>query len=102
MHPLEAELPAEPRQLPDQPVGVISAGPHQAKDEILIARIPAGQETTRLEGFAKEQLDVPDPRPGGGRQIFFKEFDAGWIEARISMDDFLAGREPHLPGLPPR
>ena len=76
--------------------------PHQAKDEILIARIPAGQETTRLEGFAKEQLDVPDPRPGGGRQIFFKEFDAGWIEARISTDDFLAGREPHLPGLPPR
>ncbi len=77
-------------------------GPYQAKDEIIIARIPAGEETTRLEGFAKAQLDPPDPRPGGGPQIFFKEFDAGWIEARISMDDFLAGREPPLPGLPPR
>ena len=51
-------------------------GPYQAKDEIIIARIPAGEETTRLEGFAKAQLDLPDPRPGGGPQIFFQEFDA--------------------------
>lgn len=77
-------------------------GPFQAKDEVFIARVPAGQETTRLEGFAAPQPKGPDPRPGGGRQIFFREFDAHWIEARLSMDDFLAGKEPPLPGLPPR
>ena len=85
--------------LPDQ---WYEGGPHQAKDEMLIARVPAGEETTRLAGRAAPQPDVPDPRAGGGRQIFFQEFDAAWIEARVQTDDFLAGREPELPGLPPR
>ena len=71
-------------------------GSFQAKDEVLIARIPAGTETTRLDGIAAPQRTVPDPRPGGGRQIFFREFDAGWIEARMSTEDFLSatGRRP--------
>ena len=71
-------------------------GPFQAKDDVVIARIPAGTETTRLEGMAGPQPHVPDPRPGGGRQIFFQEFDTRWIESRMSMDDFLSagGRRP--------
>jgi hypothetical protein len=69
-------------------------GSFQAKDEVLVARIPAGTETTRLEGIAGPQPHVPDPRPGGGRQIFFQEFDAHWIETRLEMDDFLAGAGP--------
>jgi len=91
---LRDELALPERWTPD--------GPFQVKDEALIARVPAGQETTRLEGFAAPQPKAPDPRPGGGPQIFFKEFDAHWIEARLPIDDFIAGNEPTLPGLPPR
>jgi hypothetical protein len=69
-------------------------GSFQAKDEVLVARIPAGTETTRLEGIAGPQPHVPDPRPGGGRQIFFQEFDAHWIESRLEIDEFLAGAGP--------
>jgi hypothetical protein len=77
-------------------------GPFQAKDDLIIARIPAGQETTRLEGFAAKQPRVPDPRLGGGPQIFLKEVDSHWIEARLRTEDFLAGHEPSIAGLPPR
>jgi hypothetical protein len=45
---------------------------------------------------------APDPRPGGGTQIFLREFDSRWIEARLRTEDFLAGHEPKLAGLPPR
>jgi hypothetical protein len=73
-------------------------GPLQTKDEVLIAKVPAGTDTTRWEGIAGPQAGHPAPQPGGGFQIRYKETDAGWVVARMRSGDFFAG---HLPkGIP--
>ena len=43
------------------------------------ARIKAGTEVKYAMGTAKEQLLIADPRPGGGVQLLFNEFDTNWI-----------------------
>ena len=30
-------------------------------------------------GYAKAQVKIRDPRPGGGKQILFGEFNTDWI-----------------------
>ena len=44
-----------------------------------VARIPAGIEVKYAVGTAREQLLIADPRPGGGVQYLFNQFDTDWI-----------------------
>ena len=46
---------------------------------IKVARIPAGTEVKYAVGTAREQLLIADPRPGGGVQYLFNQFDTDWI-----------------------
>lgn len=49
-----------------------------------VARIPAGTKIKYVVGTAREQLLIADPRPGGGVQYLFSEFDTSWItEVRV-------------------
>lgn len=49
------------------------------RNTVKVARIKAGTEVTYAIGTAKEQLQISDPRPGGGVQLLFNEFDINWI-----------------------
>lgn len=50
-----------------------------ARDNISIAKIPAGTKIKYAIGTAKEQVGAIESRPGGGLQILFEQFDDGWI-----------------------
>ena len=49
------------------------------RNTVKVARIPAGTEVKYAVGTAKEQLLIADPRPGGGVQYLFNQFDTDWI-----------------------
>ena len=50
-----------------------------ARDNVSIAKIPAGTKIKYAIGTAKEQVGAIESRPGGGLQILFEQFDDGWI-----------------------
>ena len=50
-----------------------------ARDNVSIAKIPAGTKIKYAIGTAKEQVGVIESRPGGGLQILFEQFDDGWV-----------------------
>ena len=49
------------------------------RNTVKVARIKAGTEVKYAIGIAKEQSLIVDPRPGGGVQLLFNEFDTNWI-----------------------
>ena len=49
------------------------------RNTVKVARIPAGMEVKYAVGTAREQLLIADPRPGGGVQYLFSQFDTDWI-----------------------
>ena len=49
------------------------------RNVVKVARIPAGTNVKYAVGTAREQLLIADPRPGGGIQYFFNQFDTNWI-----------------------
>ena len=49
------------------------------RNTVKVARIPAGIEVKYAVGTAREQLLIADPRPGGGVQYLFNQFDTDWI-----------------------
>ena len=49
------------------------------RNTVKVARIPAGIEVEYAVGTAREQLLIEDPRPGGGVQYLFSQFDTDWI-----------------------
>ena len=49
------------------------------RNTIKVARIPAGTEVKYAVGTAREQRLIADPRPGGGVQYLFNQFDTNWI-----------------------
>ena len=49
------------------------------RNTVKVARIPAGTEVKYAVGTAREQLLIADPRPGGGVQYLFNQFDTDWI-----------------------
>ena len=54
------------------------------RNNVKVARIPAGIKIKYAVGTAREQLLIADPRPGGGVQYLFSEFDTSWItEVRV-------------------
>ncbi|BCN32372.1 hypothetical protein [Anaeromicropila herbilytica] len=50
-----------------------------ARDTVKVAKIPAGTEVKYAIGTAKAQNAIADPRPGGGLQLLFNEFDTDWV-----------------------
>ena len=50
-----------------------------ARDNVSIAKIPAGTKIKYAIGTAKEQVGAIESRPGGGLQILFEKFDDGWV-----------------------
>ena len=50
-----------------------------ARDNVSIAKIPAGKKFKYAIGTAKEQVGAIESRPGGGLQILFEKFDDGWV-----------------------
>ena len=50
-----------------------------ARDNVSIAKIPAGTKIKYAIGTAKEQVGAIESRPGGGLQILFEQFDDGWV-----------------------
>jgi hypothetical protein len=50
-----------------------------ARDNVSIAKIPAGTKVKYAIGSAREQVGAIESRPGGGLQILFEQFDDGWI-----------------------
>ena len=50
-----------------------------ARDNVSIAKIPAGTKIKYEIGTAKEQVGAIESRPGGGLQILFEQFDDGWV-----------------------
>ena len=50
-----------------------------ARDNVSIAKIPAGTKIKYAIGTAKEQAGATESRPGGGRQILFEQFDDAWV-----------------------
>ena len=50
-----------------------------ARDNVSIAKIPAGTKIKYVIGTAKEQVGAIESRPGGGLQILFEKFDDGWV-----------------------
>ena len=46
---------------------------------VKVARVKAGTKVKHAVGTAIEQDKISDPRPGGGVQILFSEFDINWI-----------------------
>ena len=49
------------------------------RNTVKVARIPAGTEVKYAVGTARAQLLIADPRPGGGVQYLFNQFDTNWI-----------------------
>ena len=49
------------------------------RNTVKVARISAGIEVKYAVGTAREQLLIADPRPGGGVQYLFNQFDTDWI-----------------------
>ena len=49
------------------------------RDNVSIAKIPAGTKIKYAIGTAKEQVGAIESRPGGGLQILFEKFDDGWV-----------------------
>ena len=49
------------------------------RNTVKVARIPAGTKVKYAVGTAREQLLIADPRPGGGVQYLFNQFDTDWI-----------------------
>lgn len=49
------------------------------RNTVKVARIPAGTEVKYAVGTAREQLLITDPRPDGGVQYLFNQFDTDWI-----------------------
>ena len=49
------------------------------RNTVKVARIPAGTKVKYAVGTAREQLLITDPRPGGGIQYLFNQFDTEWI-----------------------
>lgn len=49
------------------------------RNTVKVSRIPAGTKVKHAVGTAREQLLINDPRPGGGVQYLFNEFDTNWI-----------------------
>ena len=50
-----------------------------ARDNVSIAKIPAGTKIKYAIGTTKEQVGAIESRPGGGLQILFEQFDDGWV-----------------------
>uniref|UniRef100_UPI0040272690 RHS repeat-associated core domain-containing protein n=1 Tax=Agathobacter sp. TaxID=2021311 RepID=UPI0040272690 len=50
-----------------------------ARDNVSIAKIPAGTKIEYAIGTAKEQAGATESSPGGGRQILFEQFDDAWV-----------------------
>ena len=50
-----------------------------ARDNVSIAKIPAGTKIKYAIGTAKAQVGAIESRPGGGLQILFEKFDDGWV-----------------------
>ena len=50
-----------------------------ARDNVSIAKIPAGTKIKYAIGTAKEQVGAIESRSGGGLQILFEKFDDGWV-----------------------
>ena len=50
-----------------------------ARDNVSIAKVPAGTKIRYAIGTAKEQVGAIESRPGGGLQILFEQFDSSWI-----------------------
>ena len=50
-----------------------------ARDNVSIAKIPAGTKIKYAIGTAKEQVGAIESRPGGGLKILFEKFDDGWV-----------------------
>ena len=50
-----------------------------ARDNVSIAKIPAGTKIKYAIGTAKEQVGAIESRAGGGLQILFEQFNDGWI-----------------------
>ena len=50
-----------------------------ARDNVSIAKIPAGTKIKYAIGTAKEQVGAIESRPGGGLQILFEQFDDSWV-----------------------
>ena len=50
-----------------------------ARDNVSIAKIPAGTKIKYAIGTAKEQVGAIESRSGGGLQLLFEQFDDGWI-----------------------
>lgn len=49
------------------------------RNNVTIAKIPAGTKVKYAIGSAKEQLRLQEIRPGGGKQLLFEKFDESWI-----------------------
>ena len=49
------------------------------RNTVKVAKIPAGTEVKYAVGTAREQLLIADPRPGGGIQYLFNQFDNKWV-----------------------
>ena len=50
-----------------------------SRDNVSIAKIPAGTKIKYAIGTAKEQVGAIESRAGGGLQILFEQFNDGWI-----------------------
>ncbi|MBQ5558984.1 MAG: hypothetical protein IIT46_04295 [Lachnospiraceae bacterium] len=50
-----------------------------ARDNVSIARIPAGTEIKYAVGTARRKVDRFETRPGGGLQILFERFNDSWV-----------------------
>lgn len=50
-----------------------------ARNNVSIAKIPAGTKIKHAIGTAKEQVGAIESRPGQGLQILFEQFDDSWV-----------------------
>lgn len=50
-----------------------------ARDNVSIAKIPAGTKIKYAIGSAREQVGPTELRSGGGLQILFEKFDDSWV-----------------------
>jgi len=50
-----------------------------ARDNVSIARIPAGTKIKYAVGTARKQRGPAETRPGGGLQILFEKFNDSWV-----------------------